>query len=100
MISVDDIVKLLLAVSVAFAIVIIAYQISKLISETRGLVHDTRKPVNNVGEASDLLLDDYKSVRRITNRAGQYVQSLVPLAGLLNKAEPESESETDAQSLS
>ncbi|MBL8015452.1 MAG: hypothetical protein JNK26_04685 [Candidatus Doudnabacteria bacterium] len=61
--NVDDFVKILLAVSVAFAIVGIAFQIMRLIGKTADSVQDFRKTIQNVSSASDLMLEDYKKVR-------------------------------------
>ncbi len=63
--SVDEAVKLILAISFAFAIVGIAYSLIKLILKVSDVVEDTRKPVQNIGNLSDMLLEDYDRVRGV-----------------------------------
>lgn len=63
--SVDEAVKLILAISFAFAVIGIAYSLIKLILKVTDVVEDARKPVQNVGSLSDMLLEDYDRVRGV-----------------------------------
>ena len=63
--NVDDIVKLLLAISVAFAIIGISYALIRFILKLTDTVEDVRKPIQNIGQLSDLALEDYKSIRGV-----------------------------------
>lgn len=60
----NQVIQLILAVSVSFAIVAISLQVAILVGNFAGIIKDARKPVQNVGELSDLTLEDYKTIRR------------------------------------
>ncbi len=62
--DINQVIQLVLAVSVSFAVVAISLQIAILVGSLSGMVKDARKPVQNVGELSDLALEDYKTIRR------------------------------------
>ena len=72
---VDDIVKLLLAGSFSFAIIGISYAVIRFVLKVTDIAQDLRRPVQNVGELSDLALEDYKSIRGI----------IATIAGLVSK---------------
>jgi len=74
--SVDDIVKLLLAGSFTFAIVGISYALIKFILSCTSAVEDARKPIQNIGELSDLALEDYRSIRGIVRIASRIVEEV------------------------
>jgi hypothetical protein len=59
----DDFVKIILAVSVSFAIVGLAFVLMRFISKLSEVVDDIRRPVKNIAELSDLTLNDYKDAR-------------------------------------
>ncbi len=63
--SVDDIVKLLLALAVSSSLVVISYEIARLIGKLADTVQDLRRAVQNVSTASDMVLEDYQQVRKI-----------------------------------
>lgn len=94
--SVDDIVKLLLAGSFSFAVIGISYALMRLIQKGTEVVEDVRKPIQNVGELSDLALEDYKNIRgiigtitKIANRVNGYLEDPMKLIknsfGMLNR---------------
>lgn len=67
--DVDNIVKVLLAGSCAFALVGISYALIKFINKLTSTVEDARKPIQNVSEVTDMALGDYKSVRGVVSNA-------------------------------
>jgi hypothetical protein len=94
MLNVDDIVKLLLAGSIAFAIVIISFQLMRLIGGLASVVQDMRRAVQNLGKASDMALEDYAKVRRIldsltstvTNFRSTILEPLSVLRGYMGRS--------------
>jgi hypothetical protein len=68
--TVDELLKIVVVVGVTFSIVGISWQIMRLISKLADTVQDTRRVVQNVGEVSDLAVEDYKSVRGIVKSVG------------------------------
>lgn len=65
MINTDDVVKLILAISVSFAIVAISFQLMRLIGELASSIKDFRKAIQNFSKASDMVLEDYGRVRKV-----------------------------------
>ncbi len=63
MFNVDDFVKIVLTVSCAIALVGIAIAIMRLLNKVTVTIEDARKPIQNIGEVSDMALNDYKEVR-------------------------------------
>ncbi|CAG0942264.1 hypothetical protein BROC_01804 [Candidatus Brocadiaceae bacterium] len=61
--TVDDFTKLLLAFAVAFAIIIIAWGLFKLLNTLASSVEDFRKAIKNTSDLSDLLVEDYAKAR-------------------------------------
>ncbi len=57
--NVDDFTKLLLAVAVAFAIVILAWGLFRILINLAGSIQDLRKAVKNTSTLSDYVLEDY-----------------------------------------
>ena len=74
--SVDDIVQLLLALALSFAVAGIAYQLMRLIGKLADTVQDMRKAVQNVSEASDMMLEDYSRIRKLLNTILSFVEDL------------------------
>lgn len=96
MISVDDIVKLILVISVSFSIVIIAWQLARLIGAAVGLVNEIEETAKNVSEGSDMVLDDYRKVRGVLdmlsglfNNVAQIKTMLEGFSSILGKDEKE-----------
>jgi len=63
--SVDDFVKIILAVSVAFAIAGISFQIMRLLDKMTDLLKEASNPVKNISTLSDYLLEDYNEIRKV-----------------------------------
>jgi hypothetical protein len=72
MINSDDFVKIVLAISVAFAIVGISIQLMRLLSKLSDIFGEAKKPVSNLSTLSDYLLEDYNDLRK-------YIKSLLGL---------------------
>ncbi len=73
MFNADDFVKIILAVSCSLALVGIAFAIVRLLNKVTATIEDARKPIQNIGEVSDLALDDYKHVRGfVSNSLGVF----------------------------
>lgn len=81
MLTIDDIVKLLLAVSISFAIVVIAFQLMRLFGAVTSSIHDARQILQNVGLVSDMVVEDYNKIRKvigiITNFRAEVFQPLL-----------------------
>lgn len=86
--DVDAIVKLLLAASVAISLLVIAIQIARVLSSVVDLMRDVRRVTNNVGDASDMIMEDYKTVRGLIADLGSVFGGLsavlAPLTRILN----------------
>lgn len=61
--NVDDFTKLLLAIAVSFAIVIIAWGLFKILNNLAGSIEDFRKAIKNTSTLSDYILEDYLKAR-------------------------------------
>lgn len=61
--STDDIVKVIIAISIAFSMVILSISVARMFFKVGDLVDDVSKPVKELGELSDELVSDYKSVK-------------------------------------
>jgi len=73
--NIDDFVKILLALSISFAIVAVAFQFARLLGKFSKIVEDARKPLKNVTEVTDLALEDYKNVRKAVYSVKNVVSS-------------------------
>lgn len=83
MINLDDFLKLVLVLSISFAIVGISYQIMRLFSKFTTILEDLRNPIKNINELSDSLLQDYKDVRGYLKSFGGVVSNLNKLMSSL-----------------
>lgn len=86
--SVDDLVKLMLAAAVAFAIAGIAFQLMRLIGKLADSLQDLRRTWKNVSKVSDLAVEDYMSlrngIRNITGIISNFNDGfLVPIKAIL-----------------
>lgn len=61
--NVDDFTKLLLAIAVSFAIVIISWGLFRILNNLAGSIQDIRKAIKNTSTLSDYLVEDYLRVR-------------------------------------
>lgn len=57
--SIDDFTKILLAIAVSFAIVILAWGLFKILNNLAGSIQDFRKAIKNTSTLSDYVLEDY-----------------------------------------
>lgn len=76
MINLDDFLKLILVLSISFAIVGISYQIMRLFSKFTTILEDLRNPIKNINELSDSLLQDYKDARGYLKSFGGVVANI------------------------
>lgn len=110
--NVDDFVKITLALSVAFSLVGISFQIMRLIGKLADSLQDLRKAIQNISNMSDMVLEDYMEVRTILravidlvkNFRSQVIEPLSKLggavsalAGLMKFKGKEEESDTRAE---
>lgn len=63
MFSVDDFVKIVLALSCAFALIGISYALVRVLNKLTSTIEDVRRPIQNIGEVTDMAVTDYKGVR-------------------------------------
>jgi len=59
----DDFTKLLLAIAVSFAIVILAFGLFRILNNLAGSIQDFRRAIKNISNISDLVVEDYSRVR-------------------------------------
>lgn len=98
MISVDDFLKIILILSIAFAIVGISFQIMSFFSKLTKILEEIRVPVKNISKVSDFALEDYseirvhiKSIGNIFNNINKFMPSL-SFFNLFKKTTKEKES--------
>jgi hypothetical protein len=87
--SVDEIVKLMLAVAVSFAIIGIAWQLMRVIGKLADSIQDLRRTFQNVSKVSDMAVEDYETIRGgIKNVLGIFTNFnegfLLPLKAIWN----------------
>lgn len=61
--NVDDFTKLILALAVAFAIVLLAWGLFKILNNLANSIQDFRKAIKNTSTLSDYVLEDYLKAR-------------------------------------
>lgn len=83
MINIDDVVKLLLAVSVSFSIVVVAWQLARLIGASVEVVKDVEKTAENFSDGSDMILEDYKRIRNVVDSFSNLFQNISQIKSLL-----------------
>lgn len=62
--NVDDFTKVLLAVAVSFAIVLLSWGLFKILNNLAGSIDDIRKAIKNTSTLSDYILEDYLKARQ------------------------------------
>lgn len=62
--NIDDVIKLLLGLAVAFSLAGISFQIMRIISKATDMMQDLRKAVQNISTASDMMVEDYSEARK------------------------------------
>ena len=79
--NVDDFTKLLLAIAVSFAIVLLAWGLFKILINLAGSIQDIRKAIKNTSTLSDFILEDYLKAREeiysIVKGLGDFKSSFV-----------------------
>lgn len=76
MISVDDFLKIILVISIAFAIVGIAFEIMRLLGKVTSLMEEVRKPIQNASTLTDYALEDYNEVRGYIKSIGNIINGV------------------------
>ena len=84
MISVDDFLKIILVISIAFAIVGIAFQIMRLLSKATSIMEEPKKPITNISTLSDYLIEDYSDVRKYIKSAGSVITGAGEIVSSIN----------------
>lgn len=59
----DDFVKVLLAIAVAFAIVLLAWGLFRILNNLANSISDIRQAIKNTSTLSDYILEDYLKAR-------------------------------------
>src|SRR5262245_32039793 len=60
--SIDEVAKLIFIISISFAILMVGFQLARILGKTADILQDFRKSIRNIGNLSDQLVDDYKVV--------------------------------------
>lgn len=88
--NVDDFTKLLLAIAVSFAIVIISWGLFRILNNLAGSIQDIRKAIKNTSTLSDYLVEDYLRAREevyaILKGVSEFKSSFVDPVRNLTKA--------------
>jgi hypothetical protein len=95
MFNVDDFVKVVLALSCSFALVGIAYAIIKTLNKVTETIEDARKPIQNIGEVSEMAVDDYKGVRSMVTNIFGFTSFFKNLSSKFNQSQSEEDGEND-----
>ncbi len=95
MFNVDDFVKIILALSCSFALVGIAYAFIKVLNKVTSTIEDARKPIQNIGEVSDLAVKDYKGVRSLVTNIFGFTSFFKSFSSKLKSTPSEEEEEND-----
>lgn len=61
--NIDDLVKMLLGVSVSISLVLVAYGIYNLLKNLAEAIAEMKQSIGNVNELTDMTLNDYRAVR-------------------------------------
>jgi hypothetical protein len=85
--NIDDFVKILLAVSISFAIIGVSYQIMKLIGKLSNNLDEVNHSVGNLNKFSEKLLEDYDfisgEVKALTGAVGNIGRNIIdPIVNL------------------
>lgn len=88
MFTVDEIIKLILAISFSFSLVLVAFQISRFIGALANAINDIRETLRNINIASGFMVEDYDRIRgflhnsgNIFSVAGQVIKPLQSIVG-------------------
>lgn len=72
--SIDDFLKIVLILSISFAIAGIAYQIMRLLNKLTEVTDKLKKPIDNVTQVTGYALEDYTSVRGVVYGIAHFVK--------------------------
>jgi hypothetical protein len=88
--SVDEIIKLLLGISLSFAIFGIALQIMRLIGKVTDSIQDVRGALKNTSTLTDYILEDYIEIRKagynFMDKFNSFISTPVASFGIFLKA--------------
>lgn len=74
--TVDEVVKLVLAFSVAFSLVFVAFHLGRLLGKLAETIGAARKSIDNVSKITDMATEDYESIREEVRSAVGVYQSV------------------------
>ncbi|MCS7316964.1 MAG: hypothetical protein NZZ41_01395 [Candidatus Dojkabacteria bacterium] len=83
MISIDELIKILLGVSISFGILLISFGIFRLFIESSVFIRHLRKSVNNFNNLAELLTKDYQHVKNFVTHSINLSNMLSGLASIL-----------------
>jgi hypothetical protein len=72
----DAVVKLVLALSVGFSLVIISIQIARVFGGVADLLKDLKRVTTNIGSASDLFLKDYEMIHQLLANVTKFIEGI------------------------
>jgi hypothetical protein len=97
----DAVVKLILAISVGFSLIVISLQIARVFGGVADLLKDMRRVTQNLGVASDMFLKDYEMIHNFIGSLGKMVEGaagfLAPFA-FFSKMFEKKENKAESQS--
>ncbi len=77
----DSAVKLILAFSVGASLLLISFQIARILGNTADIIKELRKVAKNLGEASDMVLEDYAQLRIVIRSMTDIFSGISSLLG-------------------
>lgn len=63
--TVDELIKLLLVLSVAISLLAISLQVARLVGSLASVIGELRRVTKNFGEISDMVTEDYNEIRGV-----------------------------------
>jgi uncharacterized protein YoxC len=93
--SVDDVVKLILAISFAISLVGVSIQIMRLLSKTTSILNETQEGVRNAVKLTTTATEDYMAIRNqivqfmsIFNGLRETKESIKKVVGMVGSVSP------------
>lgn len=62
--DIDEITKLMLIGSISISILLVSFQLSRVLSRFADVIGDLRKSVKNIGAVTDQFVEDYESISK------------------------------------
>lgn len=97
--TVDETVKLMLAIGFTFSLAGISFSIMMLIGKFTAILQDLRKVLQNTGVVSDLILEDYNKIRSaitgIFGGMGDLIQGVSLIKSFLSRGKKSSKHESN-----